>query len=340
MNVTELNATRHSGTDIALPDGRSVPRIGVGGWAMGGPFFLDGRPDGWGDVDDAQSVRALELAYDLGARIFDTADVYGTGHSETVLGRALAQRRSEIYLATKFGYLYDEATRHVAGSDVSPAYIGKAVQASLRRLGTDYIDLYQIHVGGLAPAAADAAGEALERLAETGAIRAWGWSTDDAAAARRMLAFPHFAAVQQELSLFCDGPNMLALCEANGLLSLNRSPLAMGFLTGKFGPTTAMPASDVRGAGHDWVRFFKHGRPLPEFLTRLDAVRELLRSGGRTLAQGALGWILARSPQAVPIPGFKTESQVRDNLGALQKGPLSAATMAEIAHLLAVAEDA
>ena len=340
MDTRELNATRHPEASIALWDGRRAARIGVGCWAIGGPFLLDGKPDGWGEIDDAQSVRALELAADLGATIFDTADVYGTGHSETVLGRAFAGKRDRVVIATKFGYRYEETRKSVSGADVSPAYIRSAVAASLRRLGTDYIDLYQIHVGGLDEDAAEAAAGALEELAEAGAIRAWGWSTDDARAAARMTVYPHFVAVQQELSVFCDGPDMLALCQGKGLISLNRSPLAIGFLTGKFGPNTLMATSDVRGAGHSWVRFFKDGRPLPEFLARLDAVREVLQSGGRTLAQGALGWNLARSPTTIPIPGFKSEAQIRNNLGALQKGPLPPDAMAEIDRLLSLGEDA
>src|SRR5690606_38855619 len=118
-----------------------------------------------------------------------------------------------------------------------------------------------------------------------------------------------FCAIQQELSVFRDGPDMLALCEAESLASLNRSPLAMGILTGKFSPATVLPATDVRGAGHSWVRYFENGRPRPETLARVEAVRDLLKSGGRTLAQGALGWNLARSPKTLPIPGFKSETQ-------------------------------
>lgn len=114
----------------------------------------------------------------------------------------------------------------------------------------------------------------------------------------------------------------------------------MGFLTGKYTSGSQLPADDVRAAGHGWVRDFRDGRPTPEALARLDAVRELLTTGGRTLAQGALGWILARSPQTVPIPGFKTEAQVRDNLGTLEKGALSAALMAEIDGLLRAREPA
>lgn len=304
--------------------------IGLGCWAIGGPFTLDGKPDGWGDIDDAQSIRAIELALDLGANLFDSADAYGTGHSETVLGHALKQRRNEAVIATKFGFTYDESAKALLSTDVSPAYIDWASAQSLKRLRTDHIDLYQIHVGDLTDDAADAAGEALERLAEAGRIRAWGWSTDDAEKAERMLKFPHFAAVQQELSVFRDGPEMLELCERANLGSLNRAPLAMGMLTGKFDRHSRLPPTDVRAAGHSWVRFFKDGQPLPDVLAQVEAVRELLTTGGRTPAQGALCWILARSPAALPIPGFKSEAQVRENLGALDFGPLPPEVMAEI----------
>lgn len=319
------------------PIGRSgikASAIGLGCWAIGGHFTLDGKPDGWGDVDDAQSTRAIELALDLGATLFDSADAYGAGHSESVLGQALAGRRNEAIVATKFGYTYDENAKALLSTDVSPAYVEWACAASLRRLRTDYIDLYQIHVGDLDDDVADAAGEALERLAEQGRIRAWGWSTDDAQKAARMVKFPHFVAVQQELSVFCDGPEMLDLCNRENLGSLNRSPLAMGMLTGKFSAASRLPGSDVRAAGHSWVRFFDNGKPRPDMLARLEAIRDLLTTGGRTPAQGALGWNLARSPHTFPIPGFKTEAQVRENLYALELGPLPALVMSEIDAVL------
>lgn len=314
--------------------GLSAAPIGLGGWAIGGHFTLHGKPDGWGEVNDLQSIRAIHAGLEMGASLIDTADAYGTGHSEDVIGLALAGRRSGVIVATKFGFTHDRSTRALGEIDVSPAYIEQACAASLKRLGTGHIDLYQIHPGELADDEAHAAGEALERLAEKGAIRFWGWSTDNAEAAKRMLKFPHFVAVQQELNLFTDGSDMLAMCEENKLASLNRSPLAMGLLTGKFGDASRLPASDVRGAGHEWVRFFKDGQPRQDYLDRLAQVRELLQSGGRTLAQGALSWIMARSPATFPIPGFKTEAQVRDNLGALEKGPLPPHVMAQIDAVL------
>jgi aryl-alcohol dehydrogenase-like predicted oxidoreductase len=320
-------------TTLRLWNGMEIPRIGIGCWAIGGPFMMDGRQDGWGEVDDSQSLKALALAHELGARLFDTADAYGTGHSEEVLGEAFANR-ADVVIATKFGFTHARAKRALTGVDVTPEYMEQALAASLKRLKRDRIDLYQLHVGDASAEAMDRLAPTLERRAEAGDIAAWGWSTDDAKAVTRVLHFPHFKAVQQGLDVFRDGPDMLALADREGLSNLIRSPLAMGFLTGKFTASSRLPDDDVRAAGHSWVRDFRDGRPSPESLQKLDAVRSILTSGGRSVAQGALGWVLARSPQTLPIPGFKTEAQIRDNLGALDKGPLSPAAMAEIEGLL------
>lgn len=320
-------------TTLRLWDGQDVPRVGIGCWAIGGPFKMDGRQDGWGEIDDSQSLKALALAHDLGARLFDTADAYGTGHSEEVLGEAFGNR-ADVVIASKFGFTHDRAKRELTGTDVAPSYMETALAASLRRLRRDRIDLYQLHVGDASAEAMERLAPALERRAEAGDIAAWGWSTDDAAAVSRVLHYPHFKAVQQGLDVLRDGPQMVALCDRHRLPNLIRSPLAMGFLTGKFTRESRVSTDDVRGAGHSWVRDFKDGRPSAESLGKLDAIRDLLTSGERSVAQGALGWVLARSPQTIPIPGFKTEAQIRDNLGALDKGPLPMAAMAEIDALL------
>jgi aryl-alcohol dehydrogenase-like predicted oxidoreductase len=319
---------------ITLWSGRRIPRIGVGCWAIGGTFRMHGQAAGWGEVDDAVSTRALHLAFDLGARLFDTADVYGIGHSEEVLGRAFADRRGEIVIATKFGFTHDPAARELNGSNATVEYMEQALAGSLRRLGTDRIDLYQLHVGDVADGPMDDLAAALERRAEAGDIDAWGWSTDDAFRVERMLAYPHFKSVQQQLSVFHEVPDMQRLADDHCLVNLNRSPLAMGLLTGKFTATTQLPANDVRSSSYEWLTNFRDGRPTAEALDKLDSIRDLLTTGGRTLAQGALSWILARSPMTVPIPGFKTEAQIRDNMGALDRGPLPETVMKEIDVLL------
>jgi aryl-alcohol dehydrogenase-like predicted oxidoreductase len=127
---------------------------------------------------------------------------------------------------------------------------------------------------------------------------------------------------------------MMAFAAERRLVALNRLPLAMGLLSGKYNAGASVSVGDIRARDVGWMKFFKAGKAHPEYVKRLEAIREVLTTGGRTLAQGALGWILAHSPQALPVPGFKTEAQIRDNLGALETGPLPAAAMAEIDQLL------
>jgi aryl-alcohol dehydrogenase-like predicted oxidoreductase len=312
-----------------------VSAVGLGCWAIGGPFWADGKPIGWGEVDDEESVRAIHRALDLGATFFDTSDVYGAGHSERVLGRALAGRRDEVVIATKFGNTFDETTREITGSDATPEYIRRACQASLQRLATDRIDLYQFHLSEYEPVAAGEVRDVLEELVAEGLIRAYAWSTDDPDRARVFAQGRHCAAVQHELNVLQDAPRMLALCEAEGLASINRSPLAMGLLTGKFSDGSRLPASDIRGDPPQWLKYFRDGHPAPEWLEKLATVREILTGSGRSLAVGALAWILARSDRTVPIPGFRTVAQVEDNLGALARGPLAPDEMSAIAEALA-----
>jgi aryl-alcohol dehydrogenase-like predicted oxidoreductase len=311
-----------------------VSPMGFGCWAIGGDFLFEGKPDGWGQVDDRESIRAIHHALDAGVNFFDTADAYGTGHSEAVLGAALKGRRDRAVISTKFGFTYDPETREVAGTDTSPAYARRACEASLRRLGTDYIDLYLLHVGSIPrPEAEDLAG-ALEDLREEGLIRSYGWSTWDPDCARLFADRPGCAAIEHTLNIFDDAPSLLDLCREHDLASVDISPLAMGMLTGKFSADDRLPAGDVRGAGHEWVAYFDGGRPKNEYLDRLDAIREILTSDGRTLAQGALAWIWARSERTIPIPGFKNLRQAEENAGALRHGPLTARQMEEIERLL------
>jgi aryl-alcohol dehydrogenase-like predicted oxidoreductase len=311
-----------------------VSPVGLGCWAIGGPFWSDGSPSGWGDVDDDESIAAIRRGLELGATFFDTSDVYGAGHSERVLGRALAGRRDDVIVATKFGNTFDEATREITGQDASPGYIRRACEASLVRLGTDRIDLYQLHLSGYDPEAAVEVRETLETLVAEGLIRAYAWSTDDTERARVFAEGEHCAAVQHQLNVLADAPELIELCESEGLASVNRSPLAMGLLTGKFDANARLPADDIRGKAPEWLAWFRDGRPAPEWLARMEAVREILTAGGRSLAAGALGWILARSDRAIPIPGFRTVAQVEDNLSALEHGPLNADQLSQIEEVL------
>src|ERR671910_899402 len=160
--------------DFGTRTGVRTSALGLGCWAIGGPWAFDRKPAGWGEVDDDESVRAIRRALDLGVTLFDTADVYGCGHSERVLGRALAGRRDEAVIVTKVGNLFDEARRTGGGSDVSPAYLRRACDASLRRLGTDRIDVYLIHDGLSGPEDVPAVIDVLEELVAAGKLRWYG----------------------------------------------------------------------------------------------------------------------------------------------------------------------
>lgn len=322
--------------------GIAVSALGLGCWAIGGPTWRGETPVGWGEVDDDESVRAVRRAVELGVTFFDTADVYGTGHSERVLARALAGMREQVVIATKFGNGYDEARRQIEGVFAAPDDIRLACERSLKRLETDHIDLYQFHVGNYALEAVPEILETLEGLVLAGKIRAYGWSTDDPARARAFADGAHCASVQMQLNVLDDNPAMVALCDALDLAGINRGPLAMGLLTGKFstgsgGAADSAPLgeNDVRGVkSPDWMKYFKDGRPNPQWHAKVEAIREVLTSGGRTLAQGALAWLWGRSPRMIPIPGFRTVKQVEENAGALRFGPLQPEQMQAVDRIL------
>lgn len=313
--------------------GLEVSALGLGSWAIGGPFWAQGEARGYGQVDDAESQRAIHRALDLGINFFDTADVYGTGHSERILGQALSKRRSSVIIATKFGNLFDEETRQITGTiDRPQTQIRRACEASLGRLQTDYIDLYQLHKGDYALDGAVEVREVLEQLVSEGKIRYYGWSTDDAERALLFAQGVHCTAIQTQLNIFESHPGILSVCEEHNLASINRGPLAMGLLSGKYTSVEQVGQDDIRRTQLEW-NYFNNER-MTHLLRQLDKVREILTSDGRTLAQGALAWIWARSPSTLPIPGFKTVKQVEENAAALQFGPLTTQQMSQIEQLL------
>ncbi|MFI0776658.1 aldo/keto reductase [Streptomyces sp. NPDC021212] len=316
--------------------GIEVSALGFGCWAIGGEWQSpDGQPLGWGKVDDDESVRGIRRALDLGVTFFDTADAYGTGHSERLLGRALGKRRADVLVATKWGNVFDERTRTREGQDDSPEHARRALTASLRRLDTDHIDLYQLHISDADPERAARLRETCEEFVREGLIRAYAWSTGDPARAAVFAEGPHCAAVQHRLNILQDAPELLALCAESDLASINRSPLAMGLLTGKHAAGRALEAGDIRNAPPAWLPgFTANAGADPAWLQRVDALRSLLTSGGRTLAQGALAWIWARAPRTIPIPGFRTVAQAEENAGAIAKGPLTAGQMADVERIL------
>ncbi|GLB29555.1 oxidoreductase [Lacrimispora amygdalina] len=315
--------------------GIKVSPMGIGSWAIGGQFYMDEKIDGYGQTDDETSIKAIETALDLGINLIDTSDAYGIGHSETVIGKAIEGKRNQVILATKFGYMGNEATRTLKGYNLDPGYIERACEASMRRLKTDTIDLYQLHVWEIGLSEMETVVDTLERMTEKGKIRTYGWSTDLVKGAKLFSENRNCSAIQHQLNILQDAPEMIQLCEERNLASINRSPLAMGFLSGKFNQDSFLSPDDVRGAGHSWTEsVFKNGRPAPEVLEKLHAVRDILTSNGRTLVQGSLAWIWAKSSVTIPIPGFKTPQQIRENAGAMDHGMLTPKQMEEIDQLL------
>ncbi|MBC7876716.1 MAG: aldo/keto reductase [Anaerolineales bacterium] len=306
-----------------------VSALGLGCWAIGGPWFwLDGQ-GGWGDIDDNESIRAIHSALEHGINFFDTAANYGTGHSERILGQALKGKRDKAVIATKFGFVVNEAEKRVSlREDDHLKYVRGEVEDSLKRLNINVIDLYQLHVWDYATEKVPAMVDLLESLVSEGKIRYYGWSTDRVDAARLFADGKYCATIQHDLNVVMDAPEMLALCEELNLASVNRSPLARGALSGKYSKNPTFPQNDVRNDKWSIERFF-----VPT-LDQLDSIREILTSNGRTLVQGALAWIWARNEKTVPIPGFKTVAQVEENAKAMQFGPLTVEQMKEIDSLL------
>ena len=314
-----------------------VSALGVGCWPIGGPWDwleADGsrNPAGWGQVDDAESIRALHYALDAGVNFFDTAANYGCGHSERVLGQAVAGRRDKVILATKFGYVVDEEHRTVKEADDPVVRIRQECESSLRNLQTDYIDLYQFHQEDPNYDLKKAAEvrDVLETLVDEGKIRWYGWSTDSPEGARVFAQGGHCTAIQHWFNLgYRNMPQILPVCEEYDLASVNRSPLVMGLLTGKFTPDTTFPENDVR---HSWN--LRSERPMQD-LQRIEAVRKFFANAGdpRTPAQIALAWIWTRSERTIPIPGFKTVAQVKENILAMEFSLLSNEQMKKIEEI-------
>ncbi len=315
-----------------LWDNREIPALGMGCWAIGGPFFAGDQALGWGETDDRESVKAIHAAYNAGIRFFDTSDAYGTGHSESLLGEALSSK-PDVIIATKFGNTYDSNLKQLTGMNVTPEYIHEALEQSRFRLKVDKIPLYQLHVDTLQEGS-EAAYDTLLSLRNDHKIDAFGWSTDSLDQAKKWKRGEGFKAVQHAMNLFQPAPKLVKFCDQENMLSINRSPLAMGLLSGKFDGKVTLDPKDIRSTPPEWLPFFQDGIPKPEFSKALDHIRELMTSGGRSLVQGALGWIWAKNPRSLPIPGFRTVKQVEENVKALDFGPLPENVVEEMNKLL------
>ena len=311
-----------------------VSALGMGCWAIGGPFWDGKQPLGWGEVNDDESISAVQEAFDSGISFFDTADVYGAGHSERILAKALKDIREDVVIATKFGNQFDENSKQMTGQNATPYYIRSACESSLKRLGTDVIDLYQFHLNDYPIQDAKEVRDTLEQLVKEGFIRYYGWSTDDPIRAALFAQGEHCISVQHQQNIFEDNADMLTLCESEKLASINRGPLGMGILTGKYNDSSVLSASDIRALNPDWLSYFDNGKPNATWLKKLESVRDVLTSEGRSLVQGSLAWLWARSTQTIPIPGIRSVKQAKENAATMVRGALTQSQLQAIKGLL------
>jgi aryl-alcohol dehydrogenase-like predicted oxidoreductase len=289
-----------------------------------GAFLSQRRPWSHGHIYEKVGIEAVKRGIDLGINLFDTSDVYGCGKSEKLLGEAIKGRREEVVIATKFSSVWDmnsgdpkSPCQSTGENYITPEYIKKTCQESLERLQTDYIDIYQLHWSSMKLEDAPGVREVLEELVDEGLIRTFGWSTDSIPRAKAFADSKNCSSMQFTLSYTRENKPMLDLLDEFKLGGLIRSPLGMGVLLGKYNEKSKaskdhyLQRMDFSSEGYAMV--FK----------AVDAVKELFVSDGRSLAQAALGYILAKHERIVPIPGFKTVEQVEDNAKAMELGPLS-----------------
>ena len=306
-----------------------VSPMGLGAWAIGGEWVFIDNQAGWGKVDDAESIRAIQAALDAGMNLIDTAANYGTGHSEAIVGQAIQGRRDKVVIATKFGFDVDETAKKVAyqSPDAIIKNLAFECERSLRHLNTDVIDIYQLHMWEFPQARVPELLDGLENLVAQGKIRTYGWSTDDVELARLFNAGEHCAVIQHAANVMEPASAMFNFTAKSGLTSLVRSPLLMGFLSGKYDKDAQFTVTDVRNREFPAERIAK-------IVANRAKIREILMSNGRSLVQGALAWLWAVGEQVVPIPGIRTAAQAAENAAAMEFGPLTAGQLAEIEQLL------
>lgn len=313
--------------------GNEIAPLGMGCWPIGGPFFRGDQPLGYANAEDGESLRTIHAALDAGITLFDTAAVYGAGHAERLLGKALKDRPDAMVIS-KIGMGFDEETKQVLDDETVPETVLPAIERCLKRLQRDHVDVMLLHLNALPVEAARPIFEEMDGARRAGKIRAFGWSTDYPASAEAMADREGFIGIEHAMNVFADVPTIQQMVARNDLVAFIRSPLAMGILTGKFDRTTKMADDDIRSTDATWRDGFEGGRVAPKYLDQLAAVRELLTTGGRSPAQGALCWLLAKSDRNIPLPGARTVAQMRDNAAALEHGKLPAAVMDEIENLL------
>jgi aryl-alcohol dehydrogenase-like predicted oxidoreductase len=291
---------------------RQLGRSGLIVSALG--FGCMGMSDFYGPRDDAQSMDTLNRALELGVTFWDTSDAYGPHRNEELVGRAIRGRRDKVVVATKFGIVRtpeDPTRREISGR---PDYVQSACEASLKRLGTDTIDLYYQHRVDPNTPIEDTVG-AMAKLVKEGKVRYLGLSEAGPETIRRACKVHPIAALQNEYSLWSREPEdgILALCRELGIGLVAYSPLGRGFLTGQIRKFDDLAPDDFRGFS---PRF--QGENFDKNLELVARIQEIAKHKGCTPGQLALAWVLAQGKDIVPIPGTKRRAYLEENVGALE----------------------
>jgi len=310
--------------------GPEITVIGLGTWAIGGA----GWQYAWGAQDDRDSIAAIHRAMELGINWIDTAAVYGLGHSEEVVGKALAGRREKVMIATKCGRVWDPGSTEIVGR-LSAASVRQELENSLRRLATDYIDLYQIHW----PRPEEHIEEGWNEIAKAvkeGKVRFAGVSNFSVEQLRRIHAIHPVTSLQPPYSMLRRDTerDLLPFCRDNGIGVIVYSPMQMGLLSGAFTRERAahLAADDLRARNPYFTE-----PALSLNLALVDTLKPIARRNGRSMAELALAWVLRRPEVTAAIVGGRRPEQVGETAGAAD-WDLTAAEVAEIEALLAARE--
>lgn len=289
--------------------GLTVSEIGFGGWAIGGATEVGGVPIGWGKTSDDESLAAIRRARDLGVTFFDTADIYGYGRSESLLGLVLGRRRSEAVIATKVGVVRTGAGEH--RKDFSKRHIFYAIDGSLKRLRSDYVDVYQVHNPTIDDLRREEIQEAMEMLQSWGKIRVWGVSVSTPEEGLEVIRNGWGYTLQVLYNVINQAPaaELLPAAKERGFGVIARVPLASGLLTGKYRADSTFQADDVR-------QNFLTPRRLEEATGRVEEVRHIMSGHARSMAEGALRFVLANDAVSTVIPGARNVKQVEANVSA------------------------
>ena len=290
--------------------GIRVSAIGFGAWAIGGSADASGAPLGWGRTSDDESLSAIRRAREMGVTLYDTADSYGFGRSESLLGIVLSRYRQEVVIATKVGVVRTSSGE--LKKDFSRQHIFHAVDGSLKRLRTDYIDLYQVHNPTLDELRRDEIQDAMERLQDAGKIRFWGVSVSTPEEGIEVVnrGWAHVLQVLYNVLNQAPARELFPLAKEKGYGIIARVPLASGLLTGKFRIDSLFASDDVR-------QNFLTPRRLQEAIERVDEVKSIIGGASRNLAEGALRFVLADESVSSTIPGARNPRQVEMNVAAV-----------------------